>query len=367
MSNIIDYLKWRGDLSFEISPINEIDNVILARFSYLPFQDIYLEPRENIKDIAKKMKIIPKSNFAWAKDKEFIEELGKTRRFKNLIVSDYVQKIDLSTEIQFGAITIWLPNNEKYISFEGTDMSVVGWKEDFNMSFMTNIPSQIESVKYLDKIADKYTSNFRIGGHSKGGNLAVYSSIFCKDEIKERIIEILNADGPGFNKETISNEGYKKIVDKVSTYVPQSSIVGRLLEHEEEYKIVESTQRGIMQHDIYSWQVEATKLIKISELTNESRMVDIIVRDWLNTTNSKQRENFINTLYEIIGKTEAKTIMDFSSQKIKNIRKVVKTYKTMNEEEKKEMEQMIKLTLTSIITCMKTEFLKKSKKETKEN
>ena len=363
MSNIIDYLKWRGDLSFEINPINEIDNIILARFSYLPFHDIYIEPKENIKSIAKKMRIIPKTNFVWEEDKKFIEELSKTRRYQNLIVSDYVQKLDLDTETQFRAITIWLPNAEKYISFEGTDMTIVGWKEDFNMSFMTNIPAQIEAVKYLEKIADKYTGNFRLGGHSKGGNLAVYAATFCKDEIKERIIDILNADGPGFNKETISDERYKNIVNKVNTYVPQSSIIGRLLEHEEKYNIVKSTQKGVMQHDIYSWQVEATELIKIPELTNESKMVNKIVRDWLNSTTPEQRKNFINALYQIIGKTEAKTITEFSEQWLKNIKKIIETYKTMSEEEKKQMEQMIKLTLTSIITCVKKEISSKNKKE----
>ncbi len=358
MSNIIDYLKWRGDLSFEVDGFNEIDDIILARFSYLPFQDIYLEEKENIKSIARKMQIVPKSNFVWAEDKEFIEELAKTRRFQNLIVSDFVQKVDLETETQFGAITIWLENGEKYISFEGTDMTMVGWKEDFNMSFMTNIPSQIEAVKYLEKIADKYVGNFRIGGHSKGGNLSVYSAIFCKDEIKNRIIKILNADGPGFSKQTISDERYKKIVHKINTYIPQSSIIGRLLEHEEEYKIVKSTQKGLMQHDVYTWQVERTALIKIPELTNQSHMVNKIVRDWLDNTNEEQRKNFINTLYQIIGKTEAKTLTEFSAQWLKNIRKIIETYKTMNEEDKKKMEEMIKLTLNSISTCIKQEIKK---------
>lgn len=361
MSNIIDYLKWRGDLSFEISPLNEVDNIILARFSYLPFQDVYLEQRENIKSIAKKMKIVPKSNFVWQEDKEFIEELSKTKRFQNLIVSDYVQKVDLSAEMQFGAITIWLPNGEKYISFEGTDMSMVGWKEDLNMSFKTNIPSQIEAVKYLEKIADKYTCDFRIGGHSKGGNLAVYSAIFCKDEIKERIVYILNADGPGFTKETILNENYKKIVNKVHTYIPQSSIIGRLLEHEEKYTIIESKQKGLMQHDIYTWQVEAKELRKISELTIESRTANNIVKEWLNNTTQEQRENFINTLYQIIETTEAKTITEFSSQWFKNIKKVIETYKNINEEDKKKMEQMIKLTLNAITTCIKNEVFDKNK------
>jgi len=362
MSNIIDYLKWRGDLSFEIDSMNEVDNVILSRISYLPFHDIYLEPKESIKSVAKKMEIVPKSNFVWGDDKEFIEQLGKSKRFQDLIVSDFIQKVDLETEIQFGAITIWLPNNEKYISFEGTDMTIVGWKEDFNMSFMTNIPSQIEAVKYLENIANKYISKFKLGGHSKGGNLAVYSAIFCKDEIKERIIDILNADGPGFSKEVINDERYKIIAHKIKTYVPQSSIIGRLLEHNEEYVIIESIQKGVMQHDIYSWQVEGTQLNKIPELTNESKMMDNIVKDWLNNTTLEQRKQFGDTLYQIIGTTEAKTIPDFSAQLLKNIKKVIETYKTMNEDDKKQLEEMIKLTLTSITTCIKSEFIGKSKK-----
>ena len=363
MSNIIDYLKWRGDLSFEVSPFNEVDSLILARFSYLPFHDIYLEQRESIKNIGNKMRIIPKSNFVWAEDKEFIEELSKTKRFQDLIVSDYIQKTDSEMEMQFGAIIIWLPNGEKYISFEGTDMSMIGWKEDLNMSFRTNIPSQIEALEYLEKIANKYTCNFRLGGHSKGGNLAVYSAIFCEDEIKERITDILNADGPGFAEDTISSLRYKKIASKVHTYIPQSSVIGRLLEHEEKYTIIESKQKGIMQHDIFSWQVEATALKKITNLTSESQTTSKILKEWLNNTTPEQREYFINTIYEIVGKTEAKTITEFSSQWFKNIKKIIETYKTMNEYDKKQMEEMVKLTLNLIVSCVKSELVEKNKKK----
>lgn len=363
MPNIIDYLKWRGDLNFEISSINEIDEIILSRVSYLPFQDIYLEQRENIKSIAKKMKIIPKGNFVWEKDKDLIEELAKSERYKNLILSDYSQKVDTNIQTQFGAITIWLPGGEKYISFEGTDMTMVGWKEDFNMSFMSNIPAQKEAVNYLEKMASKYTCNFRIGGHSKGGNLSVYAATFCQDEIKERIISILNADGPGFSKEIISSEKYQKIANKINTYIPQSSIVGRLLEHEEKYKIVESIEKGVMQHDVYSWQVERVELNKTSELTNESKMVNKMVKEWLNNTTIEQRKNFINAIYEILGTTEAKTIADFSADWFTNIKKIIETYKTMNDTEKKQMEEMIKLTLNSIKNCAKEEIFNKNKKK----
>ena len=210
-------------------------------------------------------------------------------------------------------------------------------------------------------MAEKYTCKFRIGGHSKGGNLAVYSAVFCEDEIKDRITYILNADGPGVNKETITSDEYKKIVDKIHTYVPQSSIIGRLLEHEENYIIVESKQKGIMQHDIYSWQVQAKNLNKISNLTNRSETTNRMVKEWLNSTTQEQREAFINTLYQIVEKTEAKTITDFSNQWFKNLRKIIETYKSVDVENKKQVEEMIKLTLNAIIVCIKNEILNKNK------
>ena len=254
MSNIIDYIKWRGDLSFSQAPINEIDNIILARFSYLPFKYIELNDMETIESISNKMKDFDIERFLWDDDKEFIQILGQANRYKNLKTLNYVEIFDGAAEKQFAAITIMLPNKISYISFRGTDSSLVGWKEDFNMGFMENVPSQKEAVNYLNNIAKKNRDKLIIGGHSKGGNLAVYSAIFCEDKIKNRIERVINADGPGFDKSVIQTENYKKILNKIETYIPQSSIVGRLLEHEEEYQVVKSIQKGVMQHDIYSME-----------------------------------------------------------------------------------------------------------------
>ena len=203
MPDIMDYLNWRGDLNFKQANINEVDSIILARFSYLPFKDIDLKQTDNIENISIKMKDLELDKFTWKDDKEFIIKLGKSKRYKDLIISDYEEIIDLEAQKQFAAITIWLPNRYKYISFRGTDTSLVGWKEDFNMSFMKDIPSQKESVRYLNKIAKKYRGKIIVGGHSKGGNLAIYSSMFCDDKIKKRILAIINADGPGFDKKVI--------------------------------------------------------------------------------------------------------------------------------------------------------------------
>ena len=363
MANIMDYLKWRGDLKFDISPVNEIDSLILTRISYLPFQDIEFENRETIEEISLKMVEIPEEKFIWKEDKVLIEALAKTDRFKDLFVSDYREKIDLLEEKQFGAVTIWLPNNEVYISFRGTDMTFVGWKEDFNMSFMTNIPSQLEAVSYLEMISKKYSNQIRMGGHSKGGNIAVYAAIFCNDEIKSRIIEVINADGPGFDKEVIISENYEKVINKIKTYIPQSSIIGRLLEHEEEYIVIESKEKGIMQHDVFSWEVEGTKLIRIGEFTKDSQIVNEIVRDWLISTTPEQRKNFINIIYEIVSNTNAKSVNEFIRQIIKNVRPVLSNYKNIDENERKEIESMLKLLMLSTRSVLRKEFSIKKKKD----
>ena len=353
MSNIIDYLNWRGDLSFKQDFINEVDAIILARFSYLPFKDISLDKTDTVLDISNKMKDLSSDKFIWKDDKEFIVKLGQTKRYKDLIITDYKEILDLEAEKQFAAVTIWLPKGYKYVSFRGTDMSLVGWKEDFNMSFMQNIPSQLEAVNYLNEIGSRYLGKLIVGGHSKGGNLAVYASMFCKKRIQKKIVEIINADGPGFDQSVISTENYSKILEKINTYIPQSSVIGRLLEHNEDYEIIYSTQKGLMQHDIYSWKVNARNLVRIPELTKDSQFVNNVVRDWLQKTTPEQRKNFVNVIYDVLVATDAKSISDFGVETLKKVGAVIKSYKNIEKDERKEIETMIKLMFESTVSNIK--------------
>lgn len=353
MPNIIDYIEWRGDLSFENSPINEIDDIIFARFSYLPFKYIELKEIDTIENIALEMKDLDIENYLWNDDKVFLQKIGNCKRFKDIKVSDYIEIFDEAAEKQFAAITLWIQKNQKYISFRGTDSSLVGWKEDINMGFKKDVPSQKEAVKYLSSMAEKYKDDLIIGGHSKGGNLAVYSAVFCKDSVKNRIERVINADGPGFDKSVILTDNYKKILNKIQTYIPQSSIVGRLLEHEEEYQVVKSIQKGIMQHDIYSWEIEPIKLIRIPTVTNNSEIFNGIVSDWLKNTTPEQRENFINMIYEIIMETQARRTSDFRVETAKKIGIILNGYINVNPEDKKEIEHMVKLILESVFKVLK--------------
>ena len=174
----------------------------------------------------------------------------------------FVNKIEVENEKQFSAITIIMPDNTLYVSFRGTDNTIVGWKEDFNMSFKSHIASQISAKEYLNMIAELYPNKkIRVGGHSKGGNIAVYSAIFATPQIRDRIINVYNNDGPGFCEDILETQEYQEMINKVHTYIPQSSIIGRLMNHKEKYTIIESTQKGIMQHDLYSWQILGKEFI----------------------------------------------------------------------------------------------------------
>ena len=341
MSNINDYLLWRGDLSFAVSPFNPIDDIILARFSYMPFDKIEMNDIETIEDIYNKMRSFKNEDFSYNGDKDLITRMGLCRRFKHLKVTDFEFNIDQKVERQFAAITIHLNNDKMYISFNGTDNSIVGWKEDFNLSFMDNIPSQISGLKYTKKIMNKYHKNAILGGHSKGGNIAMYSGIELPLYLKNRVLSISNYDGPGFTFEMVESKNYKKTLEKITTYIPQSSIIGRLLEHKEKCIVVESIEKGIYQHDIYSWQVLGTDIVAFGHIANDSEFFDKTISTWLQQTNSDQRKIFIETIFQLLSATNVLTFKEFSKDKLKNINSMLKNYKTVDENDRKIISKMI--------------------------
>ena len=348
MANILDYIKENGNITFQEEQFNEIDNLIFSRLSYLPFEDIKIEEKETFETIANKLKDIEIKKFIMKNDKELIKLVGKSNRYKDLLVTDYYFSRDDKKEKQFVAITIHLENDEIYISYGGTDDTLVGWKEDFNLSFMTHIPAQVEALKYIRRVSKKYNCKIHLGGHSKGGNLAVYAGIFCSKKVQDKIIDITNFDGPGFDKTVVENEKYKRILNKINTYIPQSSIFGRLLEHEEKYTIVTSDQYTFMQHDIFSWRINNQQIEKSDKVTAGSNFVNETVRNWLKTTSPKQREHFINTLYEIVTKTKAKTFKEFTAEWTKNVGIILKSYKDISYEDKKEIGKMILTFFTAV-------------------
>ena len=371
MANIFDYLKWRGDLSLEQSEFNEIDNLILSELAYIPFEEIMEENETvSIKELGERFtsKTINKTKIIQKEDINFFPLMAKTKRFGEMKASKYVNKLNSEEEKQFSAITIIMPDNTIYVSYRGTDYTIVGWKEDFNMSFKSHLAAQIDSVKYLQTIAENYTQLIRVGGHSKGGILAVYASVFVNEKIKKRIINVYNNDGPGFNDDVTNTEEYKKIIEKVHTYIPQDSFFGRLFNHEEKYTVVESSQKGIMQHDLYSWKVLGNKLVHLKEVTNGSEFIDKTIKDWFKQTTPEQREQVVDIIFEIIKTTEAKTFLEIRSKWLTHAKTILTTYKNIAPENKriiiKTMSALLRIGTDNLWESRpKNIYLKKAKKE----
>ena len=352
MSNINDYLKWRGDIQISREcPFNEIDSMILARFSYLLFERIDMEEKETIGSISEKMREFPNEEFRYNGDKELITNLGLSKRFRNMEVTNFVQNNEKENEKQFGAITVHINKNEIYISYIGTDSTIFGWKEDFNMAFMDNVPCQVEGRKYLIKIANRYRfTRIRIGGHSKGGNVAIYSAITVDRGIQDRIIKVYNYDGPGFNKKFIKKYGESKITEKIETYFPQESIIGRIMNHEEKYSVVLSIQKGILQHDIYSWEVLGTNPIYTASLTKTSEIISKTVTDWLENSTQEQRKIFFDSVFNILYSTEANTFGEISKDLTKKMPIILREYGMLSTEDKTIITKMTRLFIKNYFT-----------------
>ena len=345
MANVCDYVRWRGDLTLEQSEFNEIDNLILARFSYFPFDKIIRENEiATIKELSRRFsnQDVTKLPILWKDDVELFPLMGNSKRFGGMLATKYINKIDAEQEKQFSAITVLMPDDTIYVSYRGTDNTIVGWKEDFNMSFKSHIASQISAKQYLEEIAKEYpSSKIIIGGHSKGGNIAVYAATFASKDVKDRIINVYNNDGPGFCEDVIETPEYQEILPRVHTYIPQSSIIGRLMNHKEKYTIVESVQKGIMQHDLYSWQVLGKEFVTLKKLTNESEFIDKTIKDWLENVEPEKREQVIDAVFEILNTTEAQTMKELKANWFVNAKTILGTYKNIDSDTKEMVWQTV--------------------------
>lgn len=353
MANIMDYIDWRGDITFSQSSFNEVDNLIFAQLSYVDFGDIVPSCNSNdfitVEDASNKF-------FSMYSEKEILKQVSFTRmspfllkkmasskRYRDVKLSKYVNRVDKKLETQFSAIVISLDKDTVYVAYRGTDNTIVGWKEDFNMSFMDVVPAQIEAVDYLNGVITNNNKKVILGGHSKGGNLAMYAGSKCNGNIKERIVEIYNNDGPGFNSVVVSSDDYKSVLHLVKTIIPQSSIFGMLLDHKDDYTVVKSTENGLMQHDAFSWEVIGTHFIYVEDVSSDSSFINSTVRDWLEMVDPKERERFINSLFNVLEECGIHTTKDFTVNKMDNVVFALKSMKDMSPETKEVLSKTVRI------------------------
>lgn len=341
-TGVFEYIKWRGDLSFKVSAFNEIDALIFCELSYLHLKGIVPSdfsskgiPLHKVVEL-----FFSAEDFSSRSDTglffnknllDLLKAVGEVPRYKDVSLIGFVESTDLVQEKQFAAFTTKLDDGSFFVAYRGTDDSIIGWKEDFNMVFVTPVPAQTEALNYLIQ-ASKLKGKIRIGGHSKGGNLSVYAATYCPSSIQKRIIEVYNNDGPGFEYNITELKEFRPICDKVHTFVPQDSIVGMLLEHDEDYVIVQSVENGLMQHDPFSWQVCGTNFILLDKVSKQSVFIDHAIKDWLKGMDKDHREQFVDALYDLLTSSEASTFSELSEKWTKNPIAAVRSLLALNEE-----------------------------------
>lgn len=311
MKNLFSYIKKYGSFSFMALPFNEVDGLILSAFSYLELDDILKNSNYIIQDIYKLYKGKEIKNLWFKKQNKLIRALSKSKRFASILVSDYFKKIDTKKDIQITSMTFNIENNFKFIAFRGTE-KLVGWKEDFELSYKITA-SQEKALYYVNHIINKYKSNVLLGGHSKGGNLAMYAGLFCK--YSDNIVQIYNYDGPGFFKDIVNSSNYQNNKNKIRTFIPKSSIVGKILNNETKTLIIESKNKGILQHDLYSWIITDNHLTYLKNLDKEEIKKIIELNDYINKIPDNKKKEIISSIFNLLEKGN----FDELEEKIKKI------------------------------------------------
>lgn len=344
MANLLDYLDWRGDLTLDQSPFNEVDNLILAELSFVDFRDIVPAPGEGesvgLRQAAEAFfarfpagEKIDMGVLVPSAIPDMLRKMAVSSRFRDMRLNCFVDWLDVGKGEQFAALAIETGDGSVYLSFRGTDDTLAGWKEDFELACLPEVPAQKKAVEYVSRAAGQFPrQKLRLGGHSKGGNLAVYAGVFCPAAVQRRITDIWSNDGPGFHNDILDLPEHRRVEERIHSIVPKSSVVGMLLEHEEAYTVVDSDQRGFLQHDGFSWQVMGPRFITLRQVTHQAHLCDQALRELVHAMPVEEREKFVAALFDVLTASGAVTLTDLKADSFKAAGAMVKAMKDMNKE-----------------------------------
>ena len=342
---VMDYLRWRGDLTFAQDGFNEVDDLVLCIISYLNFRRFddlrTTDPARAVAlpDVA--ARLTEEDEQLGLSELDYIPLMrlaAETERFRDVRMFGFTHEWDEAKEMQFDAVSYLLPDDTLLVSFMGTDTSLVGWKEDFNMSFLTAVPAQERATAYTVEMAAACPDRkLRIAGHSKGGNLAAWAAIHIPAQLQEqRLLDAYNNDGPGFSHDMVDSEAYRRVADKLHTYIPESSIVGVLLEHAEDYAVIDSSNRSVMQHEPMSWSVLGPRFVHLGQRSQMGKLSDDVLRQWIGSMTPQEREQFSDALFDVLSLSgKARTLDDLRTGGLAGGAALLKQYSGADEQDKK--------------------------------
>ncbi len=348
MNNVFGYLKEYGGFTFSQKKFCDVDGLILAQFSYLKVDGMVPRLREGAEAVTlrslsehpDKEKLFADERYA-KNNRRLFAMMCASVRFRDIRINDYVSITDEQIGTQFAAMVITIGEKLHYVAFRGTDETIVGWKEDFCMAFTGTIPSQDYSVIYLTRVADKMEGRFYIGGHSKGGNLAVYAALRCPADIEPRIGRIYSFDAPGFRSGILEGESYRKICGRIRRWVPQSCVVGMMLQYRGRYHVVQSTASGLLQHDPFSWLIEEGRFVQLKALDKKRRKLDSAINTWIMNMSDGQIRRFVGNLFDILYASETDNLIELFKHRKQSVSHMLAAYKKMEPAEKRFMRRML--------------------------
>ncbi len=350
MSDLFDYISWRGDITFSQVPFGKLDALMLAHLSYSLFDGLLTSDFDEGKTLEQLAKDFKKSrdyeqriNIGFLINKrtaELLEKCAACERFKNVRICAYKVVYDEENIEQFGAMTFRI-DDINFIAYRGTDDTIVGWHEDFNIAYLDEIPAQKDALEYFKKAAENLKGKFVLAGHSKGGNLALNTAVNCGSKLQKKISTIYNFDGPGFLPEFFLREEYKAIENKLVSVYPELSVVGMIFNHPKKFEIVESSGFAIMQHDAMTWQILGNSFVNKEAFSDESKIFHKAFNRWIKKLTVEQRKKFVNALFEIIEASGAKTNTDLEKNALASSAKMIAAYSQLDKQTKKEVKEIL--------------------------
>lgn len=362
MASIIDYVLLHANKSFKELPFNKVDALIFAQLSYLKYDGIVAnsgaEPHgvylHEISENENFANIFPLPRTVENNMKLF-NAAAYSKRYGKVRAQFYEDITEKDSDTQFAAITFVLPGGLNVISYRGTDATIIGWKENCNMLYRFPVSSQDIAVAYLDKVIPKTRGKIILVGHSKGGNLAIYSGVCCKDENKKRIKSIMAFDNPGFTEEFVSDPQYISILPKISKYVPEESMIGMLLTDKSTNQIVKSNGVGFYQHDPFLWQIDGVTFVPGEKVLMKAKIIDTTFNDWVFGFEPEQREQFLEAIFNLVEKTNetnAPTFRKWRESVLSNIPMALDAVKGISPEDKALMLKVMRQFFTTMITSV---------------
>ena len=352
MSDFFDYLNWRGDLSFAQSPFNKIDALLLAHVTYSIFDGIVPESfneqktfAQVAKDFAKAPDYEERINIGFLINKrtaELMFKCAECERYRNVKLCGFRNIYSEENVEQFAAVT-YIVDGKIVVALRGTDDTIVGWKEDFNIAWLDQIPAQKDALEYFKEACQALDGDITLVGHSKAGNLVINTAVNCGEKLQKRIEEIYNFDGPGFAPEFFKRKEYKAVEERIKSFYPGFSVVGMIFHHPEKYEIVKSDGFAFWQHDAMNWQIMGTSFVNEAEFADESKLFYTAFNEWIDKLNTKQKKNFVETMFCILEASGAKTNNDIEKDALKATAKMLAAYAEMGHTKRKELRTILSM------------------------